>query len=84
MLDSTARLNRPDRRRRRTAGKSDPLDAYAAAEAVLSGRARALPKGSDGIAEAIRALHLTRDDPARARTATIDKLRVCSSPPPPS
>jgi transposase len=32
-------VNRPDRRQRRTKGKSDPLDAYAAADAVLAGRA---------------------------------------------
>ncbi|MFC6018414.1 transposase [Plantactinospora solaniradicis] len=34
-------VDRPVRRQRRTKGKSDPLDAYAAADAVLSGRARA-------------------------------------------
>jgi transposase len=32
-------VDRPDRRQRRSKGKSDPLDAYAAAEAVLAGRA---------------------------------------------
>ena len=32
-------VNRPDRASRRANGKSDPLDAYAAAEAVASGRA---------------------------------------------
>lgn len=69
-------VNRPDRRQRRTYGKSDPLDAYAAAGAVLAGRARALPKGSDGIAESIRTLHLTRAGAIKARTAAINELRA--------
>jgi transposase len=63
-------VNRPDRRQRRAKGKSDPLDAYAAADAVLSGRASAVPKAGDGIVEAIRALHVTRarrDPPCRPR-----------------
>ncbi|MEU8125304.1 transposase [Spirillospora sp. NPDC049024] len=67
--------NRPDRRQRRNLGKSDPLDAYAAADAVLAGRARALPKGGDGIAESIRAVHLTRSGAIKARTACINELR---------
>jgi transposase len=69
-------VNRPDRRQRRNAGKSDPLDAYSAADAVLAGRARALPKGSDGIAESIRVLHLTRAGAIKARTAAINELRA--------
>ena len=34
-------VDRPDRKSRRAHGKSDPLDVYAAAKAVLSGRRRA-------------------------------------------
>jgi transposase len=68
-------VNRPDRRQRCNLGKSDPLDAYAAADAVLAGRARALPKGSDGIAESIRAVHVTRSGAIKARTAAINELR---------
>jgi transposase len=68
-------VNRPDRRQRRSLGKSDPLDAYAAADAVLAGRARALPKGSDGIVESIRAVHLARAGAMKARTACINELR---------
>lgn len=68
-------VNRPDRRQRRTQGKSDPLDAYAAADAVLAGRARALPKGSDGIVESIRAVHLARAGAMKARTACVNELR---------
>ncbi|WP_417554088.1 IS110 family transposase [Microbispora sp. NBC_01189] len=68
-------VNRPDRRQRRNLGKSDPLDAYAAADAVLAGRARALPKGGDGIAESIRAVHLARSGAIKARTPCINELR---------
>lgn len=68
-------VNRPDRRQRRTKGKSDPLDAYAAAEAVLSGRAQAIPKLGTGIVEAIRALHTTRAGAVKARTAAMNELR---------
>lgn len=39
---------RPDRRLRRNRGKSDPLDAEAAARAVLSGAATVIPKLADG------------------------------------
>jgi hypothetical protein len=37
-------VNRPDRAERRRTGKSDPIDAYAAARAALSGRASSAPK----------------------------------------
>lgn len=69
-------VNRPDRRARRLVGKSDPLDAYAAAEAVLAGRATAIPKLGTGIVEAIRALHRTRASAVKARTAAINELRA--------
>jgi transposase len=69
-------VNRPDRRQRRTKGKSDPLDAYSAAEAVLSQRATATPKLGTGIVESIRALHTTRAGAVKARTAAINELRA--------
>jgi transposase len=69
-------VNRPDRRARRLVGKSDPLDAYAAADAVLAGRATALPKLGTGIVEAIRALHGTRAGAVKTRTATLNQLRA--------
>lgn len=47
-------VDRPDRRARRAAGKSDSIDAYAAATAVLAGRATGIPKSRDGAVEAIR------------------------------
>jgi transposase len=56
-------------------GKSDPLDAYAAADAVLSERATATPKLGSSVVEAIRALHTTRAGAVKARTAAINELR---------
>ncbi len=37
-------VNRPNRQDRRRSGKSDPLDAIAAARAALSGRSSGIPK----------------------------------------
>jgi transposase len=47
-------VDRPDRQTRRAKGKSDPIDAYAAALAALSGRAAGTPKSRDGRIEAPR------------------------------
>jgi transposase len=69
-------VNRPDRRQRRGKGKSDPLDAYAAAEAVLAGRATTVPKAGDGIVESIRALHLVRAGAIKARTACSNEMKA--------
>src|SRR4051812_37617077 len=51
-------VDRPDRSTRRRAGKSDGIDAEAAARAVLSGRATGTPKTRDAQVEMIRALRL--------------------------
>ncbi|WP_455362666.1 IS110 family transposase [Streptomyces sp. SYSU K21746] len=68
-------VDRPDRRARRANGKSDPLDAFAAATAVLSGRATGTPKTRDGIVEAIRALRVVRRSAVKSRTQTINQIR---------
>lgn len=65
---------RPDRRLRRQAGKSDPIDAEAAARAVLAGKATQ-PKSADGRIEAMRALCVARNGAVKARTAAINTLR---------
>ncbi|MFJ7201077.1 MULTISPECIES: IS110 family transposase [unclassified Streptomyces] len=69
-------VDRPDRKARRTNGKSDPVDAYAAATAVLSGWATGTPKSRDGIVEAIRVLRVTRKSAVKARTQTINQIRT--------
>jgi len=68
-------IDRPDRRARRAGGKSDPSDAYAAATAVLAGRATGTPKDRDGTVEAIRALRVVRASAVKARTQTINQIR---------
>lgn len=69
-------VDRPDRRARRANGKSDPIDAFAAATAVLSGRAGGIPKTRDGIVEAIRALRVVRRSAVKARTQVINQIRT--------
>ncbi|WP_329585776.1 IS110 family transposase [Streptomyces sp. NBC_01362] len=68
-------VDRPDRRARRAAGKSDPIDAYAAATAVLAGRATGTPKHRDGAVEAIRGLRVVRASAVKARTQTINQIK---------
>lgn len=65
-------VTRPERATRRMKGKSDPIDAYQAARAVLSGRADAAPK--DESIEAIRALHNARKSSVKARTAAMNQI----------
>jgi len=68
-------VDRPDRKTRRLRGKSDPIDAYAAAEAVTSGRSTGTPKTRDGIVEAIRALRVPLRSAVKARTQAINQAR---------
>lgn len=69
-------VDRPDRKARRAKGKSDPLDAYAAARAALSGTATGTPKQRDGQVEAIRALRVARRGAVKARTQAMNQLKA--------
>lgn len=69
-------VNRPDKALRRRKGKSDAIDAYAAAEAAASGRAQTIPKDHTGAVEAIRVLRETRAGAIKSRTATINTLKT--------
>ncbi|MFB8399657.1 IS110 family transposase [Streptomyces yangpuensis] len=69
---SVVEVNRPDRAERRRSGKSDPIDAYAAARAALSGRASSAPK--DETVAGIRALHNAARSTMKARTAAINQI----------
>ncbi|MEV1132206.1 IS110 family transposase [Agromyces sp. NPDC049794] len=75
-------VDRPDRRARRAKGKSDPLDALAAARAALSGQAAGTPKTRTGPVEAIRALRVARRGAVKARTAALNQLHglIASAP----
>lgn len=59
---------RPRRAVRRRDGKSDPIDAVAAARSVLAGDATGLPKSSDGWVEALRHLNAERSRLVAAMT----------------
>lgn len=65
-------VTRPCRADRRRLGKSDPIDAYQAARAVLSGHTTSTPKGAD--TGAIRALHNARRSAVKARTAALNQI----------
>jgi transposase len=66
----------PDRQRRRSHSKSDPVDAVAAARAAQSGEASAQPKTRTGNVEAIRALRVVRRSAGHHRTDAINQMRA--------
>jgi transposase len=66
----------PNRQRRRSHGKSDPVDAIAAARAALSGDAYAHPKTRTGNVEAIRALRIARRSAAHSRIDAVNQMRA--------
>ena len=63
-----------DRRKRRNNGKSDTIDAEAAARSVLAGVSTAVPKSADGSAEMARQIKVARDTAVKARSAAIITL----------
>jgi transposase len=69
-------VNRPDRATRRRKGKSDPLDADAAARAVQAGDAAGLPKAGTGTVEMLRVLRVARQSALKARTQATNALRA--------
>lgn len=69
-------VDRPDRKARRMEGKSDPVDAEAAARAVLSGRATGAPKAGNGHAEAARALEVVCNGAVRDRTRATNQFKA--------
>jgi len=69
-------VNRPDRQARRRRGKSDPVDAEAAARAVLAGQATAIPKTGDSMVEMVRCLRVARATAMKARTQAANALRA--------
>jgi transposase len=67
-------VHRPNRQTRRLRGKSDTVDAEAAARAVLSGEARVTPKSQDGIVESIRALRVAFVSARKSRAGVIHQI----------
>jgi len=69
-------VDRPDRRTRRRRGKSDPIDAEAAARAVQAGTATGTPKTRTGTIESIRVLRVARRSAMKARSQAGLQLRA--------
>src|SRR4030088_391509 len=69
-------VDRPDRRTRRRRGKSDSVDAEAAARAVLAGTATAQPKAGNGAMELVRTLRVARQSAIKARTQAANELHA--------
>jgi transposase len=69
-------VERPKRRHLRRNGKSDPLDAEAAARTVLAGETAGEPKSADGRVEMIRALRTARHSAVKARSQATNQLQA--------
>ena len=68
-------VNRSDRRSRRAHGKTDTVDAEAAARSVLAGQSAAIPKSANGRAEMMRQIKIARDTAVKARTTAMITLK---------
>ena len=70
-------VNRPNRQlRRQRGGKTDSVDAEAAARAAASGQATAVPKSGDGPVECIRMLLVARRSATKARTQAANQIHA--------
>jgi transposase len=67
---------RPRHREQYRSGKSDPIDAEAAARAVLAGTATGVPKGGDGEVEMIRTLRAARRSAVKAQAQAANQLKA--------
>src|SRR4051794_10973085 len=66
---------RPNRQVRRRHGKTDIIDAIAAARSVINGDASARPKSHDGAVEALRTLKIVHRSANKARTQALNQIR---------
>lgn len=67
---------RPNRQVRRMHGKSDPIDAYAAAKTALVESQHPVPKSADGPVEGIRYLLVARRSAVKARSAAQTQIKT--------
>ncbi len=76
-------VSRPDRQVRRRHGKTDVVDAIAAARAAMSGEAAATPKTHDGSVEGLRMLKVLQCSANKSRTQALNQLRslLVTAPP---
>lgn len=75
-------INRPNRQLRRRRGKSDAVDAEAAARSVLAGNSAGTPKSATGLVEGLRTLRVARRSAVKARTQAGNQIRdvIISAP----
>lgn len=66
---------RPTRQIRRMRGKSDEIDAYAAAHIALAGVETVTPKTATATVEAIRVIDVARRGAVKARSETIQQIK---------
>jgi transposase len=69
-------VDRPDRKTRRRQGKSDPVDAVAAARAALAQHRTGIPKQRDGLVEALRNLRVARRSAVDQRADTQRQIKA--------
>ncbi len=76
-------VSRPNRQVRRRHGKTDTVDAVAAARAVMSGEASATPKTHNGSVESLRLLKVLQRSANKSRTQAINQLKslLVTAPP---
>ncbi len=67
-------IDRPDRKTRYRRGKSDTIDAEAAARAVQAGTATGSPKTRTGLVEGIRALRVARRSAIKDRASAAHQI----------
>jgi transposase len=72
---NVAEVPRPNRRLRRTHGKTDTIDAYAAARRLLDGSGVTAPKLRNSAVESVRAVRVARHGAVKATTAALNALR---------
>jgi transposase len=68
-------VNRPNRQMRRRRGKSDTVDAEAAARAALNGEANVVPKDRSGVVESIRMIRVAFCSARDSRTRVANQIR---------
>ncbi|NUP26662.1 MAG: IS110 family transposase [Nocardia sp.] len=72
----TVEVDRPNRRIRRLQGKSDPIDAIAAARTAAAGERAITPKQRDGRVEALRTLRIARRSAITQRADTQRRIKA--------
>jgi transposase len=68
-------VDRPNRQLRRRRGKSDTVDAEAAARSALNGEATVVPKAHDNLVESIRVLRVAFTSARKSRTCVALQIR---------